>query len=331
MEAIAIMAKIKSMGVVSLKGIIEDKNASAAAFWKDRLLIVADEATEKGNVVQAFEPDGVHFRAVVEGLTKLDELGKPIEEMDLEGIAVDGNFVYVLGSHSSRRKKADPLKSYTKNRTAILAPPEIQPSRDALVRYELDEAGNAGPLQRTSLRHFLANNEPFKAFGSVASKENGVDIEGIAVWKDRVYVGFRGPVLRGNFTPILKFKFGQPISQPEVLFVNLQGRGVRDLARVDDGLIILAGPVGDGPGTYQVYLWDGRDEILGTGAPTTETDQGTRLLGELPIPGIDASLGGTAKPEGLALVKETQANWDVLVVFDGLKGGHASRFRIPKK
>lgn len=326
------MAKIKSMGVVRLKGIIGDKNASAAAFWKDQLLIVADEVTDKGNVVQAFEPKGVDFLAVVGGHTKLDEPGKALEEMDLEGIAVDGNFVYVLGSHSSKRKKVDPKKPHAKNRQAIHAPPEIQPSRDVLIRFELDDAGKASPLQRTSLRQFLANNEPFKSFGSVASKENGVDAEGIAVWKGRVYVGFRGPVLRGNFTPILKFKFGQPISLPEVLYVNLQGRGVRDLARVDEGLLILAGPVGDGPGTYQVYLWDGRDQIQGTGAPTSETDPGIRLLGELPIPNTDESLGGgaAAKPEGLALVKETQTNWDVLVVFDGLEGGHASRFRIPK-
>lgn len=323
------MAKIKNLGVVSMQGMLGDKNASAVTFWKDRVLVVADEITDMGNVVQTLVPDGQNFVAEPQELTILDEPNKPVEEMDLEGLAIDGNFIYVLGSHSSRRKKIEPAKKYKKNVEIVAGPPELQPARDVLLRFELDADVKAGPIQRTSLRDFLNSNEPFKSFGAIASKENGVDAEGLAVWKGKVYVGFRGPVLRGNLTPILRFKFGVPISQPQVLFVNLSGRGVRDLAQVADGLLILAGPVGDGPGSYQIYLWDGRDGVLGIGAPTTVDDPGIRLIGELPMP--DASAGELfAKPEGVALIKETQANWDILVVFDGLKDGHATRFRVPK-
>src|SRR4030095_15559862 len=125
-----------------------------------------------------------------------------------------------------------------------------------------------GPTTRASLRGFLDTTEPFKSFGAIASKENGVDAEGLAVRDQRLYIGFRGPVLRGNFTPILRCRFGSPIGEPEVLFVNLGGCGVRDLARVDGGLLILAGPVGDGLGSYQLYLWDGRDGVPGEGGPT---------------------------------------------------------------
>ena len=66
------------------------------------------------------------------------------------------------------------------------------------------------------------------SFGSIASKENGIDAEGLAVRDQKLYIGFRGPVLRGNFTPILRCRFGSPITEPEVLFVSLGGRGVRD-------------------------------------------------------------------------------------------------------
>jgi hypothetical protein len=325
------MSKIQTIGIVRLQGMLGNKNASAISFWKERALVVADEITDKGNVVQAFEPDGTDFRAAVQGVTVLDVPGSPVEEMDLEGLAVDRQTVFVLGSHSSRRKKTDAVKAYTKNRAALMSPPEAQPARDVLLRFELDAAGKAGPIQRTSLRGFLDATEPFKSFGRIASKENGIDAEGLAVWDQRLYIGFRGPVLRGNFTPILKCQFGSPIGEPEVLFVGLDGGGVRDLARVEGGLLILAGPVGDGAGSYQLYLWDGRDGVPGMGAPISAADPGLRLIGELPIP--SSAAGGheiPAKPEGLALIKETSRHWEILIVFDGLKDGHATRFRVEK-
>ena len=37
-----------------------------------------------------------------------------------------------------------------------------------------------------------------------------------------------------------------------------------------------------------------------------------------------------AKPEGVALIKESSHHWEILVVFDGLKDGHATRFRVEK-
>jgi Protein of unknown function (DUF3616) len=325
------MSKIQAIGVVRLHGMLGDKNASAVAFWKKRALVVTDEITDQGNVVQVFEPDGADFRAAAHGLTVLDRPGSAVEEMDLEGIAVDGQTVFVLGSHSSKRKKVDAEKAYDKNRGALMSSPETQPGRDVLLRFELDAAGKAGPIHRTSLRGFLDTTEPFKSFGALASKENGTDVEGLAVRDQRIYVGFRGPVLRGNFTPVLRCRFGSPIGEPKVLFVNLGGRGVRDLARVEDGLLILAGPVGDGPGSYQLYLWDGRDGVPGAGAPTSAADPGLRWIGDLPIPPSDA--GGhplPAKPEGVALIKETSHHWEILVVFDGLKDGHATRFRVRK-
>jgi hypothetical protein len=253
-------------------------------------------------------------------------LGPAKEEMDLEGIAVDAQTVFVLSSHSARRKKTDKDKAYEKNRAALMSSPEAQPARDVLLRFELDAAGKAGPIERTSLRGFLDATEPFKSFDSIASKENGIDAEGLAVWDQKLYIGFRGPVLRGNFTPILRCRFGSPIAEPEVLFVNLGGRGARDLAGVNGGLLILAGPVWDGPGSYQLYLWDGRDGVPGKDAPTSANSE-LRLIGDLPIPGSDA--GGhkiSAKPEGLAVIKESSHDWEILIVFDGLKDGHATRF-----
>lgn len=325
------MATIEKLKHVRFHGMLGDKNVSAVSFWNGRALVVSDEVTERGNVVQAFERDGDDFRAATNGVTVLDPTGHQVEEMDLEGIAVDGQTVFVLGSHSARRKKVDAKKAYVKNRTALMSPSEAQPARDVLLRFELNAAGQAGPIERTSLRGFLNATEPFQSFSTVASKENGIDAEGLAVLDHKLYVGFRGPVLRGNFTPILRCRFGSPIGEPEVLFVNLGGRGVRDLARVEGGLLILAGPVGDGPGSYQLYLWDGRDGVPGNGAPTSAISPGLRLIGDLPIPHSDAGDDEIpAKPEGVTLIKETSHHWEILVVFDGLKDGHATRYRVTK-
>jgi hypothetical protein len=323
------MAKIEPKGVVRLKGLLGGLNAGAVSLWKKRLLVVADEMTDDGNAVQVFDADGGDFRAAKGGAIVLDAVGSEVEEMDLEGIAVDGNDVYVLGSHSSKRKKTDPEKKYTKNRTALMEPAAAEPTRDVLLRFRLDASGRAPTIERTSLRGFLSTTEPFRSFVATASKENGVDAEGLAFRDKSLYVGFRGPVLRGNFTPILRCRFGLPPTDHEILFVDLGGRGVRDLAQVDDGILILAGPVGDGPGSYQLYLWDGRDMVPGTGAPTSAKDTGLRLLGDLPDPTPDD--GSHAKAEGLAIMEEKDKSWEILVVYDGLKNGNATRFKVDKR
>src|SRR5262249_20245462 len=147
------------------------------------------------------------------------------------------------------------------------------------------------------------------------------DIEGITIADGHVFAGFRGPVLRENHTPIMKFTFAKPIVTTELLFVNLGGLGIRDMTRARGGFLILAGPVGDGPGAYQLCFWNGRDCLPG------DRPVGTAgrivLLCNVPTP-------DDAKAEGLALLKETDFAYELLIVYDGLKDGGATRFRVSK-
>jgi hypothetical protein len=309
---------IHELGRVRFQGALDDKNISALVFHGAQALIVTDEKTSLGNVLQVFDPDGDGFRAAAQGPIPLDLPGGEPEEMDLEGIAAAGDTVFIVGSHSAKRKKIDPNATVDINRKALIKPPKLEPARDVLLRVTLAADGSASAIDRTSLREFLDGTDPFRQFRGVASKENGPDIEGLAVFEDHLYVGFRGPVLRGNFTPIVRCRFGSPIEAPVTRFVNLGGRGVRDLAEVDDHLLILAGPVGDGPGSYQVYRWDGEDGVPGNGTPATSV----QLLGDLPVP-------DGAKAEGLAVVDETPQHWDLLVVFDGL-ADDGIRYRVDK-
>ena len=94
---------------------------------------------------------------------------------------------------------------------------------------------------------------------AIPAKENGLDVEGLAVLGDRVLLGLRGPVLRGWAT-ILEVEPQPDPQDPSRLtlgsppyrqhFLDLDDLGVRDLCRDGNDVLVLAGPsMGlDGPG-----------------------------------------------------------------------------------
>jgi hypothetical protein len=94
-------------------------------------------------------------------------------------------------------------------------------------------------------------------------EKNGLTIEGVAIKDDvTLLAGFRGPVLDGNRAVVLSVDinslFGGSGHDHRLFRLPLgDGRGVRDLATFENKILILAGPVADGPGAYAVYVWDG--------------------------------------------------------------------------
>lgn len=149
-----------------------------------------------------------------------------VGELDIEGIAVHGGYLWLVGSHSSRRKKA---KAKAKRNSpaedlARLAKVDLDPNRLVLGRIPLVEGPDGTTLtkrdgERTSarlvddLRETLADDPIVGPFlhsyknhagdrVSIPGKDNGFDIEGLVVQpgKDdtcRVLLGLRGPVVRG--------------------------------------------------------------------------------------------------------------------------------------
>jgi hypothetical protein len=240
------------------------------------------------------------------------------DEIDIEGIASDGGYVYVVGSHSLIRKKVRPDKTEEKNHDRLLDV-EHQESRDHIFRLRLTGAGAlAAHPESIGLRKLLKKDELFAPFTRIPGKENGVDIEGIAVHKRKVYCGFRGPVFRGNFAPVLVFRFDEP-EEYEVRFVNLGGLGIRDITRASDAFLIIAGPVGDGPGGYKLYAWDGKDGLLGSDVMPKPPE----LLGDVPTP-------AGAKAEGIVVTGEADHAYDVIVVYDGVDKGGLTRMHVTK-
>ena len=105
----------------------------------------------------------------------------------------------------------------------------------------------------------------------IPSKDNGLDVEGLAVSGNRVFLGLRGPVLRG-WTVIIELEVtdgrgrraqaGRPglVRRADSGDTSCSSRalGVRDLVIHDKDLFVLAGPTMDLDGPVCIYRWQQR-------------------------------------------------------------------------
>ncbi|WP_432495817.1 DUF3616 domain-containing protein [Kineococcus gypseus] len=164
-----------------------------------------------GRVVSYGEEVSVRLGDLVE-LPAGDE-----EEADVEGLARNGPWLWAVGSHSLKRKRIRSGDTDAKARKR-LAKVVREENRFVLARLPVDPAtglparrARVGGRELTaavlggrgdSLAELLADDDLLAPFLSIPSKDNGVDVEGLAVHAGedgevRLYVGFRGPVLRG--------------------------------------------------------------------------------------------------------------------------------------
>ncbi len=315
---------------VRLRGIIIGlEDISAVARIGSFLAIGSDEAGGEdgdGNYVQLLEEDPSGGYRVANDLLLFKGDKKDGKEMDIEGIAVEGNFVYVVGSHSLKRGRIRADKKYARNRDKLLGQRiEDNGNRFLLYRLTIDPRGKETDKTRISLRDIIGKDPVLAPFSAIPGKENGVDIEGLAAKNGWLYIGFRSPLFRGNYVPIMKLQFNSPPRTSSLSFVQLDGLGIRGMAGVSDGFLLLAGPPGDGPGQYRLYHWDGKDMIPGRDRPAAEMGR-VRLLGEIRPP-------EDGKAEGVAVMEEGPAAYDIIVVYDGVKNADniMERFRISKK
>jgi hypothetical protein len=243
-------------------------------------------------------------------------LAKKDQEVDIEAITFGAGHLYVAGSHSLRRRRIRPELSVRKNRERLLDIGE-QNSRNRLYRLPFDPVNGAlGKAEYIDLSKRLRKDPLLRPFTKLPSKENGVEIEGIAVHDGVLYLGFRGPVLRDNYVPVMTLSFDRP-KDYELRFVRLDGQGIRDLVALDQGFLILSGPVNDAPGPFCLWWWDGADQVPGK----DRTVQATRWLGEVSTP-------GGASAEGLALLAEDAGGAEVILVYDTDNAAQAVRMRV---
>ncbi|MEH2069248.1 MAG: DUF3616 domain-containing protein [Nostoc sp.] len=209
------------------------------------------------------------------------------QEIDIEGLAYSDYYLWFVGSHSYKRKKPKPDNTDLKNFNR-LAKIESEPNRYLLGRIPLIEGNlfsscphpqksdvqlNAAKLEVTSqgnlLMTALAEDPHLGSFikAAIPGKDNGFDIEGIGIYQNRIFLGLRGPVLRGwavvleieleDSSPgLLKLRqIGEVKEAYKKHFIWLNGLGIRDLYVDGKDLLILAGPTMDLDGPVQLYRW----------------------------------------------------------------------------
>jgi uncharacterized protein DUF3616 len=187
--------------------------------------------------------------------------GEAGHEADIEALDVSDGRLWVCGSHSLTRR------SQQKTASGGVDPViHKRPSRRLLGALTLfrdgsgvTEPGHALPFKEEgSLRTVLGARPHIAPFMELPSKENGLDIEGLTVFRKTLYVGLRGPVVDNTaIIAALRLTAQFTIVETSVFlhFINLDGLGVRDLARSKEGIMILAGPVNSADGPFALLRW----------------------------------------------------------------------------
>jgi hypothetical protein len=236
-------------------------------------------------------------------------------ELDGEGVAFADGFYYVIGSHGhprDKKHKLDPVRDKEEIEARITAASQV-------VRVKPGPNGGAvADDRRPNLRRIIADQPELAPFAGRRLENNGVTIEGVAIRRGRLFAGFRGPVLDDENAPILAVSlgslFGSGAPDAHVHRLRLgEGQGVRDLAPLSDGFLILAGPSADGPGKYAVYWWDGDSDRV-------------RLLRDLSeVVGDDRE----RKPEAVLPLDKGPAGLRVLILSDSAEEGAPTAVTMP--
>ena len=335
---------------------------SGVAGLGDTLWIASDETLSVERLDRTAGPGATFARHTRFRLDKYLRLpnGERVEA-DLEDLDIANGYLWLVGSHAAERempeRKLSPRKvartllkmKRTGNRCLLARIPLVVadgtwtlrrraghgPRRRLAARLEGNAKGNA-------LTRALAKDEHLGDALARPGKENGLDIEGIAVAGERVLLGLRGPVLnewsvilevepqpvRGHPSLLRLGRFGRGRKTYRKHFLRLDGLGVRGLCRQGLDLLILAGPTAALDGPARVYRWIG-------GA---RTDLERRAHPKDIIAVMDLPTGhGSDHPEAMVVVPSKDGRDRLLVVYEraakrrfrGAHGVEADLFVIP--
>ena len=252
--------------------------------------------------------------------------GPEDEELDAEGAATDGTHFYVTGSHSAKRKGCV-RNAHSRH----------------VIRFRLDPATGramrspAGDPQG-SVVDYVDSGRLWSIMQSRAELRNyvrdgdycGVDIEGLAFSKGRLYFGFRRPASVLAVDAEAFFQGGDPRDSVTRLELGA-GRGIRDMLAVDNGFMLLTGPDDDPKNkkvNWRIAWWDGKSVAVKTLAQLDLSAVKPRTLQQgKPRECTDED---ERKPEAMAVLDETTQAYQLLVLSDGMCDGGAMTFNVAR-
>lgn len=253
-----------------------------------------------------------------------------LEEVDVEGLDYGDGYLWLVGSHSLKRKKPT-LKDGAKEAQKQLAKVSTDGNRYLLARIPVVEGDGTytlakedtqkekkrsaaqlrGNAQGNDLTEALRGDKHLGPFLAIPGKDNGFDIEGLAVAGERLFLGLRGPVLRG-WAVILEVEPEEDSKQPFTLrlkpigpnqrlyrkhFLQLGGLGIRDICAQGADLLILGGPTMDLDGPVTIFRWPGG--TAPKGESVVPSDELQRVLDVPYGQGVDHAEGMTLfAPDG---------------------------------
>lgn len=302
--------------------VINDENSDA------QFVTIRDDRMEVGDTVPLIgdEADGRTLGSPPEDICK----GKPrFENLDGEGVAYAAPYFYVVGSHGCGRNSG-----------------KFAPSSFILARLRVDRAGQpldgkGRPLAREDFAQAVETtyrvsdllqraDKAAKFFGRDLKSENGLNIEGVAVLGDTIWFGLRAPVRKGKKAYLVGgaiddlFKPGNKRSKarPDVVPVELDGRGIRDLAALPDRRLLVVAGAAEGPEVpFQLIVVDPAKEKVTPIGPLSAVAQ--------PVDGKTK----TGKAEGVTVLDTADDKAQIVVLFDGLPNGapHRAEITIPPR
>jgi hypothetical protein len=338
---------------------------SSVVLHGNELWTVSDETASIERLMRigsGREPQyGEHMSFALDSLLALPlASGAPGGETDIEALAIEDDHIWLVGSHGVNRNK--PRGKSTAERIGAIAKTSATGNRHLIARIPLGllrgDAGahDARPPARVrggarsdDLTRALRSDPHLGPYVALPGKENGFDIEGLAVAPNgRVFLGLRGPVL-GGYAIVLELHLAASRSDPARLklrrladgaprirkhFLDLRGLGIRDLCRDGEDLLVLAGPTMTLDGPAALYRWT--RALRSDGQRLMEGD---RLLKLLDVPVGD----GCDHPEGVALWPPARRHartkrTSVLIVYErpaktrvvGKSSMRAEIFRLPR-
>lgn len=258
-------------------------NLSAAAITPDGSLWVASDELQ---TIERLSPVAPYVFGAQRSFRLSDfvRLPDPAGEVDIEGMDHYDHYLWLIGSHSLKRKKVKG-KQTAKDISRIAS---VKPELNRFLLARIPTVGDmlfascSHPerpdvlLTAAALEHHDATNALLEALGEdehlgpflsfpLGDKENGFNIEGLAARGNHLFLGLRGPVLDG-WAMLLELEVAEGeagtllLHQPDGWarpyrkhFLDLDGLGIRELQLHGDDLLILAGPTMHVEGAMRLF------------------------------------------------------------------------------
>lgn len=298
----------------------ENKNAQFATIDNDRVVV--------GDIVPLIgsAPDPRTLgRPPDETCEKADDF----KDLDGEGVAYAEPYFYVVGSHGCGRSKGKfRLSSF------ILA--RVRVDRQG---QPVDSAGR--PLARENFAQAVETtyrvsdllkraSKAAAFFGKDLESADGLNIEGVAVLGDTIWFGLRAPVRKNKTAYLVSgdvddlFKAGNKRSKakPDVVPIELDGLGIRDLAPLPGKRLLIVAGAAHGPEVpFKLFVVDpAKGKVTPIGPLAAVTQQ------------VDGEMK-TGKAEGVTVLETTGDEAQIVVLFDSLPNGapHLANISIPER